>query len=119
MKSFIQHIKENQQAAYARYYALSQKKRHKLEKEKLEKQVSYIQDTCNIGVREDSISLKLDQLLIAIFYLGNALKINAEISETELNATLATVLTQEEINGKLEKFSQPEQDLSFEEKKQK
>ena len=112
MKSFLQHIKENQQAAYARYYALSQKKRHKLEREKLEKQVSFMQDTCNIGVREDSIALKLDQVLIALFYFGNALRINAEISEAELNATLATVLTQEEINGKLEKFPEPEKQLA-------
>lgn len=112
MKSFLQHIKENQQAAYARYYALSQKKRHRLEREKLEKQVSFMQDTCNIGVREDSIALKLDQVLIALFYLGNALRINAEISEAELNATLATVLTQEEINGKLEKFPEPEKQLA-------
>ena len=119
MKSFLQHIKESQQAAYARYYALSQKKRHKLEKEIAYARSGDKGDTCNIGVREDSVSLKLDQLLIALFYFGNALKINAEISEAELNATLATVLTQEEINGKLEKFPQPEKDLSFEEKKQK
>lgn len=119
MKSFLQHIKESQQAAYARYYALSQKKRHKLEREKLEKQVSYMQDTCNIGVRDDSISIKLDQLLIAIFYLGNALRIAGELSDTKLNASLANILTSDEINSKLEKFPPPEKELSFEGKAKK
>jgi hypothetical protein len=119
MKNFIQHLRENQERAYARVYAKSQKKRHDFERAKLEKQVSYIQDTCNVGLQHDDVKAKLDQLLVALFYFANTLRIRGELSDSNLSTILSGILSSEEINKELKKFPQREKELSFTEDKEK
>lgn len=107
MKSFLQHIKESQQAAYARYYALSQKKRHDVDKAKLDRQAEYLQDATRIGLQSDDAKTKLDQILFGLFYLGNALRLIGDVSASNINATVSQELPPSEINQNLEKPRAP------------
>ena len=113
MKSFSQHLAEDKNSAYTKSYAKSQKKRHDFEQAKLEKQISYIQDVCNVGLQTDTTNGKLDQLLLALFYFAFTLRIRGELSSANLNTLLSGILTADEINKQLEKFPPPEKELSF------
>jgi len=114
MKSFAKFIKEDQAqaAGFVRHYALTQKERHNLKRNAIEKNVTEIQDICNVGLQHDDVKAKMDQILLAFFYLAQTIRFEGELSAATINATLTHFLAPNEIHAKLEKYPKPE-DLSF------
>ena len=114
MKSFSHFLKEDQAqaAGFVRHYALTQKERHNLKKNAIEKNVTEIQDICNVGLQHDDLKAKMDQILLAFFYLAQTIRYESELSAATINATLTHFLAPNEIHAKLEKYPKPE-DLSF------
>ena len=55
---------------------------------------------------------KMDQILLAFFYLAQTIRYEGELSAATINATLTHFLAPNEIHAKLEKYPKPE-DLSF------
>lgn len=114
MKSFSHFLKEDQAqaAGFVRHYALTQKERHNLKRNAIEKNVTEIQDICNVGLQHDDLRAKMDQILLAFFYLAQTIRFEGELSAATINATLTHFLAPNEIHAKLEKYPKPE-DLSF------
>ena len=114
MKSFSHFLKEDQAqaAGFVRHYALTQKERHNLKRNAIEKNVTEIQDICNVGLQHDDLGAKMDQILLAFFYLAQTIRYEGELSAATINATLTHFLAPNEIHAKLEKYPKPE-DLSF------
>jgi hypothetical protein len=114
MKSFSHFLKEDQAqaAGFVRHYALTQKERHNLKKTAIERNVVQIQDICNVGLQHDDLRAKMDQILLAFFYLAQTIRYEGELSAATINATLTHFLAPNEIHAKLERYPKPD-DLSF------
>jgi len=114
MKSFAKFLKDDQAqaAGFVRHYALTQKERHNLKKTAIERNVVQIQDICNVGLQHDDLKAKMDQILLAFFYLAQTIRYEGELSVATINATLTHFLAPNEIHAKLEKYPKPEE-LSF------
>jgi hypothetical protein len=63
MKSFKEHVQEQQDSAFRRQYGLSQKRRHSVDKAKLEKQAEFLQEVSSVGLQAEDVKTKLDQIL--------------------------------------------------------
>jgi hypothetical protein len=91
---------------------LTQKERHNLKRNAIEKNVTEIQDICNVGLQHDDVKAKMDQILLAFFYLAQTIRFEGELSAATINATLTHFLAPNEIHAKLDKYPKPEE-LSF------
>lgn len=113
MKSFIQFLSEqNEPAGFVRHYALTQKERHTKEQQKIEGHIKQIVGILNVGLQQDEVKAKVDQLLLALFYFAQIVRFQGEMSAATLNSALTNFLAPSHINAKLEKYAKP-QELSF------
>jgi hypothetical protein len=113
MKTFLHYVQEQQDSAFRRHYGLSQKKRHDVDKAKLDRQAEYLQEVSSVGLQAEDVKTKLDQILFGLFYLGNALRLVGEVSSSNINATVSQELTPTEIDQKLEKNQQSPEERLF------
>jgi len=110
MKSFLQFLEEEPRAAgFVRHYALTQKQRQKLEQEKVERHIKTIVDILNVGLQQDDLRAKVDQLILAMFYFAQMSRFHAEMSVSTLNSALTHFLAPNEIHSKLEKYLKPKE----------
>ena len=118
MKSFIEFLKEQPEpAGFVRHYALTQKERHQNEQKKIERHIKTIVEILNVGLQQDDIKAKVDQVILAMFYFAQMVRFQGEMSAATLNSALTNFLAPNHINAKLEKYPPPKKELSFESKK--
>jgi hypothetical protein len=110
MKSFIQFLSEQQEpAGFVRHYALTQKERHTKEQQKIEGHIKQIVGILNVGLQQDDLRAKVDQLILAMFYFAQMVRFQGEMSAATLNSALTNFLSPNHINANLEKYPQPEE----------
>lgn len=110
MKSFIQFLSEQQEpAGFVRHYALTQKERHTKEQQKIEGHIKQIVGILNVGLQQDDLRAKVDQLILAMFYFAQMSRFHAEMSAATLNSALTNFLAPSHINAKLEKYTKPQE----------
>jgi hypothetical protein len=110
MKTFLQFLSEQQEpAGFVRHYALTQKERHTKERQKIEGHIKQIVEILNVGLQQDDLKAKVDQLILAMFYFAQMVRFQGEMSAATLNSALTNFLSPNHINAKLEKYPKPEE----------
>lgn len=110
MKRFLQFLNEQHEpAGFVRHYALTQKERHTNEQQKIEGHIKQIVGILNVGLQQDEVKAKVDQLLLALFYFAQMVRFQGEMSAATLNSALTNFLAPSHINAKLEKYPKPKE----------
>ena len=84
-------------------YALGQGSRHETTKRQLESLASQIDSICDRAKREDELEGKINILLDAVSKFAGALKLQAELSKSSINVSIATNLLEDDIKSLLRK----------------